>query len=84
MFFAIGGQWYPLLYRDLYDIWFLGIYWLTGIARRDFVTLVVGSQEPSSECIKMCRIMLKLYCTFNTVYMITGYKKPYSRILSWA
>ena len=28
---------------------FLGSYWLNTVARGDFVTLVVGSQEPSSE-----------------------------------
>ena len=40
------------MYRDLYDIWLLGSYWLTGVARGDFVTLVVGSQEPSGEWVK--------------------------------
>ena len=44
--------WYSLMYRDLYDIWFLGSYWLTRVARGDFVTLVVGSQEPSGEWVK--------------------------------
>ena len=44
--------WYSLMYRDLYDIWFLGSYWLTRVARGDFVTLVVTSQEPSGEWVK--------------------------------
>ena len=47
--------WYPLMYRDLYDIWLLGNQWLTRIARRDFVTLVVGSQEPSGEWVENFR-----------------------------
>ena len=45
--------WYPLMYRELYDIWFLGSYWLTRVVRGYFVTLVVGSQQPSSEWVKM-------------------------------
>ena len=45
--------WYSLMYRDLYDIWFLGSYWLTRVARGDFVTLVVGSQEPSGEWVNI-------------------------------
>ena len=38
-----------LMYRDLYDIWFLGSWWLTRVVRRDFATLVVGSQESSGK-----------------------------------
>ena len=45
------SPWYPLIYGDLYNIWFLGSYWLTRVVR-DFVTLIVGSQEPSSEWVK--------------------------------
>ena len=44
--------WYPSMYRDLHDIWFLGSYWLTRVVREDFVTLAVGSQEPSGEWVK--------------------------------
>ena len=46
------SQWYCLMYRDLYDIWFLGSSWLTRDVRGDFVALIVGSQEPSSEWVK--------------------------------
>ena len=38
---------YPLMYRDLHDIWFLGSYWLARVVRGNFLTLAVGSQEPS-------------------------------------
>ena len=60
-FFGIGGLitllwlvnlislWYSLMHKDLYDIWFLGSYWLTRVARGDFATLVVTSQEPRGE-----------------------------------
>ena len=44
--------WYSLMYRDLYDIWFLGVIGLlelTRVDRGDFVTLVLGSQEPSGD-----------------------------------
>ena len=38
--------WFPLMHRDLYDVWFLGSWWLARVVvRGDFVTLVVGSQE---------------------------------------
>ena len=40
------------MYKDIYDIWFLGSYWLSGVVRGDFVKLVVGSQEPSDEWVK--------------------------------
>ena len=56
---VVGGMvnlvslWYPLMYRELYDIWFLGSYWLTRVVRGYFVILVVGSQQPSSEWVKM-------------------------------
>ena len=43
--------WYPLMYRDLYDIWFLGSKRLARVVRGGFATLVVGSQEPSGECV---------------------------------
>ena len=43
----LSSLWYPLIYRDLYDIRFLGSDWLTRVFRGNFVTLVVGSQEPS-------------------------------------
>ena len=33
--------WYPLMHRDLYDIWFLGSYWLTRVVKGDFVSPVV-------------------------------------------
>ena len=46
------SQWYPLIYRDLYDMWFPGSYGFTRVVRGDFVTLVVGSQEPSGEWVK--------------------------------
>ena len=61
LFFAIGGLitllWlvnlislrYSLMYRDLYDIWFLRSYRLTRVVKGDFVTLIVGSQEPIGE-----------------------------------
>ena len=38
-------------------IWFLGSYWLTRVVTGDFVTLVVGSQEPSSKWVKQLRIV---------------------------
>ena len=40
--------WYPLMHSDLYDIWFLGSWWLTRIVR-DYIILVVCSQEASGE-----------------------------------
>ena len=45
--------WYSLMYRDLYDIWFLGSRWLTKDVREDFVALIIGSQEPSGEWVNM-------------------------------
>ena len=45
------SPWYSLMYRDLYDVWFLGSYWLTIVVRGNFVKLVVGFQEPSGEWI---------------------------------
>ena len=44
--------WYPLMYREIHDIWFLKSYWLTRIVRGDFVVLVVGFQEISGKWIK--------------------------------
>jgi len=41
--------WYSLMYRDLYDIWFLGSWWLTRDVGGDFVAFIVGSQETSGE-----------------------------------
>ena len=49
----LNGLWYPLKHRDLYEIWFLGSLWLTRVVRGDFVTLVVGSQEPSGEWVPL-------------------------------
>ena len=45
--------WHSLMYRDLYDIWLLGSYWLTRVVREDFVTLIVGSQKPSGESVNI-------------------------------
>ena len=45
--------WYSLIYRDLYDTWFLGSLWLTRDVRGDFVALIVCSQEPSGEWVKI-------------------------------
>ena len=44
--------WYPLMYSDFYDIWFLGGLWLAWAVRGDFITLAVSSQETSSEWVK--------------------------------
>ena len=44
--------WYYLIYRDLYDMGFLGSLWLTRDVRGDFVSLIVASQEPSGEWVK--------------------------------
>ena len=57
--------WYSFMYRDLYDIWFLGSSRLTQVVRGDFVTLVVGSQEPSSEWINFTFLRyssITIYC----------------------
>ena len=32
-------------------IWFLGSYWPTRVARGDFVTLILGSQQASGELV---------------------------------
>ena len=44
--------WYPLIGTYMIIIWFLGSWWLTGVVVGDFATLVVGSQEPSSEWVE--------------------------------
>ena len=44
---------HPLMYRDLYDVWFLGSYWLARVVRGDFVALIVGSRERSGEWVKL-------------------------------
>ena len=42
---SLISLWYPLMHRDLYDIWFLGSNWLTRV-KGDLITLVLGSKEP--------------------------------------
>ena len=75
--------WYPLMHRDLHDIWFLGSRWLARVFKGDFVTLVVDSQEPSGEwvnnlyhsCLKLRQVKIRfknyvVICTYIPVIVM--------------
>ena len=66
--------WYFLMYRDLYDIWFLWSWWLTRDVRGDFVALIVRSWEPSSEWVKLYPWLVSILFNqslFLAIYIIS-------------